>query len=250
MATKIRLQRQGRKKRAFFHIVVADSRAPRDGKYIEKIGSYNPITNPATIELNLERATEWLLSGAQTSDTAKAILSYKGAAYKKHLQVGVNKGAITQDVADERFALWIAEKASKVDAKKSNISTQAAKNKDAGLVAESKRRAAVEAKLAEKLALAEATANAAKLAELETASEDITDSSSEDITDSNSEEVADSNSEEVADSSSEEVADSNSEEVADSNSEEVADSNSEEVADSNSEEVADSNSEDETTSAE
>ena len=111
MATKIRLQRHGRKKRAFFHIVVADSRAPRDGRFIEKLGSYNPITNPATIELNVDRAAQWLLNGAQPTDTAAAILSYKGAAYKKHLQVGVNKGAITQEEADKRFAAWLEEKA-------------------------------------------------------------------------------------------------------------------------------------------
>jgi ribosomal protein S16 len=90
MATKIRLQRHGRKKRAFYHIVVADSRAPRDGRFIEKIGTYNPITNPATIELDVNKATQWLLNGAEPTDTARAILSYKGAAYKKHLQVGVN----------------------------------------------------------------------------------------------------------------------------------------------------------------
>jgi len=96
MATKIRLQRHGRKKRAFFHIVVADSRSPRDGKFIEKLGSYNPITNPATIVLNVDRAAQWLIDGAQPTDTAAAILSYKGASMKKHLQVGVNKGAISQ----------------------------------------------------------------------------------------------------------------------------------------------------------
>ena len=117
MATKIRLQRHGRKKRAFFHIVVADSRSPRDGKFIEKLGSYNPITNPATIVLNVDRAAQWLLDGAQPTDTAAAILSYKGASYKKHLQVGVNKGAITQEEADKRFATWLEEKAGRIEAK-------------------------------------------------------------------------------------------------------------------------------------
>ena len=110
MATKIRLQRHGRKKRAFYHIVVADSRAPRDGRFIEKIGTYNPITNPATIELDVNKATQWLLNGAEPTDTARAILSYKGAAYKKHLQVGVNKGAISQEEADKKFAAWMDEK--------------------------------------------------------------------------------------------------------------------------------------------
>ena len=159
MATKIRLQRHGRKKRAFFHIVVADSRAPRDGRFIEKLGSYNPITNPATIELNVDRAAQWLLDGAQPTDTAAAILSYKGASYKKHLQVGVNKGAITQEEADKRFATWLEEKAGRIEAKKSTLSGAAQKVKTEGLVAESKRRAATEARLAAKLAEAEAAAN-------------------------------------------------------------------------------------------
>ena len=123
MATKIRLQRHGRKKRAFFHIVVADSRAPRDGRFIEKLGSYNPITNPATIELNVDRAAQWLLNGAQPTDTAAAILSYKGAAYKKHLQVGVNKGAITQEEADKRFAAWLEEKAGRIDRKSTRLNS-------------------------------------------------------------------------------------------------------------------------------
>ena len=133
MATKIRLQRHGRKKRAFFHIVVADARAPRDGRFIEKLGSYNPITNPATIELNVDRAAQWLLNGAQPTDTAAAILSYKGAAYKKHLQVGVNKGAITQEEADKRFAAWLEEKAGRIEAKKSNLSSAAQKAKAEGV---------------------------------------------------------------------------------------------------------------------
>ena len=239
MATKIRLQRQGRKKRAFFHIVVADSRAPRDGKYIEKIGSYNPITNPATIELNLERATEWLLSGAQTSDTARAILSYKGAAYKKHLQVGVNKGAITQEIADERFALWTAEKASKVDAKKSNLSTQAAKAKDAGLVAESKRRAAVEAKLADKLVQAAASANAAELAALNTATEDIADTATQDIADIATEDIADIATEDIADTATEDIADIATEDIADTATEDIADTATEDIADTATEDIAD-----------
>ena len=101
MAVKIRLSRHGKKNAAFFHIVVADSRAPRDGRYIDKIGSYNPNTNPATIELNSEKAIEWLFNGAQPSDTCRSILSYKGVLLSKHLQEGVRKGAITQETADE-----------------------------------------------------------------------------------------------------------------------------------------------------
>jgi len=159
MATKIRLQRHGRKKRAFFHIVVADSRSPRDGKFIEKLGSYNPITNPATIVLNVDRAAQWLIDGAQPTDTVAAILSYKGASMKKHLQVGVNKGAITQEEADKRFATWLEEKAARVEAKKSNLSSAAQKVKAEGLAQEVKRREAVEAKIAAKIAEAEALAN-------------------------------------------------------------------------------------------
>jgi small subunit ribosomal protein S16 len=159
MATKIRLQRHGRKKRAFFHIVVADSRSPRDGKFIEKLGSYNPITNPATIVLNVDRAAQWLIDGAQPTDTAAAILSYKGASMKKHLQVGVNKGAISQEEADKRFATWLEEKAARIEAKKSNLASAAQKVKAEGLAQEAKRRAAVEAKIAAKIAEAEAAAN-------------------------------------------------------------------------------------------
>jgi len=159
MATKIRLQRHGRKKRAFFHIVVADSRSPRDGKFIEKLGSYNPITNPATIVLNVDRAAHWLIAGAQPTDTAAALLSYKGASMKKHLQVGVIKGAISQEEADKRFASWLEEKAARIDAKKSNLASAAEKVKTEGLAQEAKRRAAVEAKIAAKIAEAEAAAN-------------------------------------------------------------------------------------------
>lgn len=159
MATKIRLQRHGRKKRAFFHIVVADSRSPRDGKFIEKLGSYNPITNPATIVLNVDRAAQWLIDGAEPTDTAAAILSYKGASMKKHLQVGVNKGAISQEEADKRFATWLEEKAARIEAKKSNLASAAQKVKAEGLAQEAKRRAAVEAKIAAKIAEAEAAAN-------------------------------------------------------------------------------------------
>ncbi|MEY3966382.1 MAG: hypothetical protein RL263_1551 [Bacteroidota bacterium] len=159
MATKIRLQRHGRKKRAFYHIVVADQRSPRDGRFIEKIGTYNPISNPATIILDLDKAVDWLLKGAQPTDTARAILSYKGAAYKKHLQVGVNKGAITQEVADQRFNEWLTEKEGKVQAKRDGLSQAAADQRAAALAAEVKRKEEYAAKLQAKLAEAEAAAN-------------------------------------------------------------------------------------------
>ena len=114
MPTKIRLQRHGRKGYAFFHIVAADSRAPRDGKFIEKLGVYNPNTNPATIEIDFDGAVKWLENGAQPTDTCRAILSYKGVLYRKHLNGGVKKGAFTQEEADARFEKWINEKTAKV----------------------------------------------------------------------------------------------------------------------------------------
>jgi len=114
MATKIRLQRQGRKRRPLFHIVVADSRAPRDGKYIERLGLYNPNTNPATIDLDFERSLHWIQVGAQPSDTAKAILSYKGVLHKDFLINGVGKGAHTLEQAEEKFTQWLESKESKI----------------------------------------------------------------------------------------------------------------------------------------
>jgi len=117
MAVKIRLQRKGRKQMPYYYIVVADARSPRDGKFIERLGSYNPNTNPATIELNNERALEWLDNGAQPTETARAILSNKGVMFRKHLQRGIAKGAITADKADEKFAEWLEDKAKKIDEK-------------------------------------------------------------------------------------------------------------------------------------
>ena len=117
MAVKIRLQRKGRKKAPFYHIVVADARSPRDGRFIEKIGTYNPMTRPATIELDREKAFSWLMNGAQPTDTARAILRFKGVMYRKHLQRGVSKGAMTQEQADLMWDKWIADKESKIQAR-------------------------------------------------------------------------------------------------------------------------------------
>lgn len=114
---KIRLQRKGRRKKPFYHIVVADARAPRDGRFIEKIGTYNPMTVPATIDLDRDRAYEWLMNGAQPTDTARAILRFKGVMYRKHLMRGVKKGALTQEDADTRYQEWIAAKEAKVAAR-------------------------------------------------------------------------------------------------------------------------------------
>ena len=121
MAVKIRLARKGRKKLAFYHIVVADSRSPRDGRYIEKIGSYNPVTNPATIELDFDKALGWLQNGALPTDTCRAILSYKGVLMKKHLLEGVVKGAFDETEASRRFDEWIKQNEAKIEAKKSGL---------------------------------------------------------------------------------------------------------------------------------
>ena len=121
MAVKIRLARKGRKKKAFYYVVVADSRAPRDGRYIEKIGSYNPVTDPATIVLDFDKALYWLQNGAQPTDTCRAILSYKGVLLKKHLLEGVKKGAFDEPEAEKRFNEWISQNEAKIDAKRSRL---------------------------------------------------------------------------------------------------------------------------------
>jgi len=136
MPTKIRLQRFGKKGHAFFHVVVADSRAPRDGKFIEKLGTYNPNNNPATIEIDFERSLHWVKTGAQPTDTCKALLSYKGVIYKNHLDKGVVKGAMTQEQADKKFAAWLSEKEGKIDGKKEGLSKAAIAIEKARFVAE------------------------------------------------------------------------------------------------------------------
>ncbi|MCI0750221.1 MAG: 30S ribosomal protein S16 [Flammeovirgaceae bacterium] len=138
MAVKIRLARRGRSKLALFDVVVADARAPRDGRFIEKIGTYNPLTNPATIDLNDEKAFTWLMNGAQPTDTVKAMLSSRGIMMKKHLQVGVIKGAITQDQADSKLADWLKQKESKIQAKRDRLASAKQSNAKARKEAESK----------------------------------------------------------------------------------------------------------------
>ncbi len=161
MATKIRLARHGKKDHAFFHIVVADSRAPRDGRFIEKLGTYNPNTNPATIELNFDSALNWVMKGAQPTDTTRAILSYKGVMYKKHLLGGVAKGALTEADVESRFEKWMKEKAGKIDAKTGKLSAE----KEAA----AKVRHANETKVKEAKAAAVAAKNAPAPAEEEIA---------------------------------------------------------------------------------
>jgi small subunit ribosomal protein S16 len=137
MATRIRLQRHGKKSKAFYHLVVADSRSKRDGKFIEKLGTYDPNTNPATVEINFESTLNWIQTGAEMSDTARALLSYKGILYKNHLLNGVKKGALTAEDVETKFAAWLAEKDNKINAKKDGLTTNAAASRAAALKAES-----------------------------------------------------------------------------------------------------------------
>lgn len=177
MATKIRLQRQGRKGSAFFHIVIADSRSKRDGRNIERIGTYNPVTDPATIELDIDRAVHWLQVGAQPTNTARNILSYKGALMKKHLLDGVTKGAFDEAEAEKRFDAWLEERANAVEAKKDGLVKAKEDAKKAALEAERKKvedKLAAEKEAADAEAAAQAEAEAAEAAEAE-ATEEVTE---------------------------------------------------------------------------
>ncbi len=136
MPVKIRLQRHGKKGKPFYWIVAADGRAKRDGKYLEKLGTYNPNVNPAEINLDIDGAVKWLHNGAQPTDTARAILSYKGVMLKKHLAGGVKKGALTEEQAEEKFNSWLEEKAKKIDSKRSNLSDAKDKEEAASFAAE------------------------------------------------------------------------------------------------------------------
>ena len=129
MSVKIRLQRHGKKGKPYYWVVAADARAKRDGKYLEKIGSYNPNVNPAEINLDVDAAVKWLNNGAQPTDTARAILSYKGAMLKRHLEGGVRKGALTEEQAQAKFEAWVAEKEGKVQGKKDGLAQAQAEAK-------------------------------------------------------------------------------------------------------------------------
>jgi small subunit ribosomal protein S16 len=165
MAVKIRLARKGRKKLAYYHIVVADSRSPRDGRYIEMIGKYDPLTNPATIELDFDKALGWLQNGALPTETCRAILSYKGVLIKKHLLEGVRKGAFDEAEATRRFEEWMKQNEAKIESKKSGL--EKSKDEEIGmkLAAEKKVNEARAARLAKKQAEMAAKAEAADKAE-------------------------------------------------------------------------------------
>ncbi|MCF8368003.1 MAG: 30S ribosomal protein S16 [Bacteroidales bacterium] len=170
MPTKIRLQRQGKKGQAFYHIVIADGRAPRDGRYIERIGTYNPLTKPADIKLDFDRALYWLQAGAQPTDTMRSILSYKGVMYKNHLSVGVKKGALTEEQAEAKFASWLKDKEDKIEGKVKELASEerneAKKRLDAEKEVNEARAKEIAARKAEILKAEEAKKIAAAKAEL------------------------------------------------------------------------------------
>ena len=161
MAVKIRLARRGRKKAATYDIVVADARAPRDGRFIEKLGTYNPNTNPATINYDGDRAFYWVMNGAQPTETVRAMLAYRGVLLRRHLQLGVTKGALTQEVADQRYNQWLEEKNAKIEAKKSGLVDSKAEARKQQLAAETKVKEARAEALAKKQAAALAAATPA-----------------------------------------------------------------------------------------
>jgi small subunit ribosomal protein S16 len=164
MPTKIRLQRKGKKGQPFYHIVIADGRAPREGRFIEKIGVYNPLSKPAEIDIEFDKALDWLQKGAQPTDTVRAILSYKGVMYKNHLAKGVKKGAMTQEQADAKFESWQAEKLAKIASSRNEHIL--------GLKEEKKKRLAEETRINEAKANAIAQKNAkAREAEAEAIAE-------------------------------------------------------------------------------
>jgi small subunit ribosomal protein S16 len=172
MPVKIRLQRHGKKGKPFYWIVAADSRAKRDGKYLEKLGVYNPNVNPAHIELNLDGAVNWLQNGAQPTDTARAILSYKGAMLKNHLVGGVRKGALTEEQAEEKFNAWVEEKAKLVESKRTKLADAKDKAKAEALAAE---KAVNEARIAEAEAPAEEEVTEAEASEAAAETETTTE---------------------------------------------------------------------------
>ncbi|NVJ47671.1 MAG: 30S ribosomal protein S16 [Cytophagia bacterium] len=179
MAVKIRLARRGRKKQAMYDVVIADARAPRDGRFIEKIGTYNPNTNPASINIDNDKAFSWLMNGAQPTDTVKAMLSYRGLMLKKHLQIGVIKGAMSQEDADKKFEAWVAEKDAKIQGKSDKLAAEKEAAKKAKLEAEAKVNAARAEALAAKKAEAEAAAQPAEEVAEEAAEEPAAEATEE-----------------------------------------------------------------------
>ena len=167
MPVKIRLARRGRKKAAMYDIVVADSRSPRDGRFIEKLGTYNPQTNPATLNYNEQKAFEWMMKGAQPTDTVRAMLTYRGILYRKHLQVGVIKGAITQEQADAKYNEWLEQKDAKIAQKRTDLGTKKEEARKTALAAETKVKEARAEAIRKRQEEAEAAKNPAPVAAAE-----------------------------------------------------------------------------------
>ncbi|AWM33308.1 30S ribosomal protein S16 [Hymenobacter nivis] len=180
MAVKIRLARRGRKKAATYDIVVADARSPRDGRFIEKLGTYNPNTNPATINYDADRAFYWMMTGAQPTDTVRAMLSYRGVLYRRHLQLGVDKGALTQDVADQRFADWKTDKDTRIEGKRTGLVDAKSDARTAALAAETKVKEARSEAQRQKQAAALAAAAPAPAPAAETETTETAEVSAED----------------------------------------------------------------------
>ncbi|MBV1923615.1 MAG: 30S ribosomal protein S16 [Flavobacteriaceae bacterium] len=176
MPVKIRLQRHGKKGKPFYWIVAADARSKRDGKYLEKLGTYNPNINPAEINLDVDGAVQWLQNGAQPTDTARAILSYKGVMLKKHLAGGVSKGALTEEQAEEKFNAWLEEKANKIDAKRSKLSDDKDKEAAAAFAAE---KAINEQRIADAAPVVEVVEEATETAE--TTEEEVKEETIDDV---------------------------------------------------------------------
>ncbi len=203
MPTKLRLQRRGKKGQAFYHIIIADGRAPRDGKFIEKIGTYNPLTNPADIDIDFDRALYWLQAGAQPTETVRTILSYKGVLYKNHLAKGVKKGALTQEQADARFDAWLKEKQEKVLNKIKETSQESKNEEKKRLDAEKKvneeRAQEIAAKRAAEMKAEAAAKSKKEVAEAETGEvkdEAVAEESVENVTEVNVEDATEVKAEE------------------------------------------------------
>ena len=220
MATRIRLQRHGKKGKAFFHIVVADQRSKRDGKLIEKLGIYNPNTNPATIEINFDSAVEWVLKGAQPSDTARAILSYKGVMMKKHLLTGVAKGAFSEEEAEKRFNEWMAIKEKQIADNITGINKVKEDTEKIKLKAEK----AIKEEKAKAIALKKS-----QLKEEVEAANENNNAGSEEVKEDNAEEVKEDATKEVKEDTAEEVKENTAEEVKEDTAEEVKEDATEEV---------------------
>jgi len=231
MPVKIRLQRHGKKGKPFFWIVAADSRAKRDGRFLEKLGTYNPNTNPATIDINIDNSVQWLQNGAQPTDTARAILSYKGVLLKKHLIDGVSKGALTMEQVEEKFSAWVTEKEQAVANKKNKLADDKAKAKAEALKAEE---AVNQARIA---AAEEAAAEAVVEEATEDTVEEATEAIAEEATEEATEEAAEDTMEEATEApAAEETAETP--EATSENSEESAPAEAPEATSENSEESA------------